>query len=170
MATTLIYGLEGTHVKWADSGADLAITLKGLATTAGRQGAVKDFGTSARPITYRWVAGVQFDTATAPVVGETVDIYWKSGDGTNFDNDDGTGDIALSALDKTKNLLFLGSIVVDEAAADVPMQSSGVLKVMGSQGMPVFYNATADTLDDDAATTDNFFELIPISMQAQAAV
>lgn len=170
MTTRLIHSLEGTHVKWADSGADLVLTFKGLATTAGRQGAVKNFGTTARPIKHRWVCSVHFDTATAPVVGETVDIYWKSGDGTDFDNDDGTGDAALSSTDKLKNLLFLGSIVVDEAAADVPMQASGIIWIMGSQGMPVIHNNTADTLDDDTAPTDSFFELIPLPSQAQSEV
>lgn len=167
MANNLIRLNEGTHTEWADSGADLAMTLKGLASGAGRQGATKDFGVTVRPHRFLWVAFVQFDTATAPVVGEAVDIYLKTSDGTNFDNDDGEGDIVVSAEDKLKNLHFLGSIVVDEAAADVHMQKSGFITIVATEVAPVFWNATADNLDDDAAPTNSGFKLIEVPLEVQ---
>lgn len=165
----LIQQNQGTIIAWADSGADLAITLKGLATGAGRQGAEKDFGVGAVATRYAWLAQVQFDTATAPVVGEAVDIYLKTApDGANYDNDDGDGtDIAVSSIDKLKNLHYLGSIVVDEAAADVKMQASGFITIVAEKVAPVFWNATADTLDDDASTTDLKFSLIPVPLEIQ---
>ena len=60
-----------------------------------------------------------------------MDIYLKTApDGANYDNDDGDGsDIAVSAEDKLKNLLYLGSIIVDQAAADVKMQASGLIEI-----------------------------------------
>jgi len=112
---------------------------------------------------------VQFDTATAPVVGESVDIYLKTApDGANYDNDDGDGtDIAVSAEDKLNNLHYLGSIIVDEAAADVPMQASGIVEIAAEKVAPVFWNATADNLDDDVSTTDLKFSLIPAPFEIQ---
>lgn len=166
----LIQQNQGTVIAWADSGADLAITLKGLASGAGRQGAEKDFGVGAVETRFMWLAQVQFDTATAPVVGETIDIYLKTApDGDNYDNDDGDGtDIAVSAEDKLKNLWFLGSIVVDEAAADVKMQASGgPIEIGAEKVQPVFWNASADNLDDDASTTDLKFILVPVPMEVQ---
>ena len=83
-------------------------------------------------------------------------------------NDDGDGsDIAVSAEDKLKNLWYLGSIIVDEAAADVKMQASGMIEIGAEKVAPVFWNATADNLDDDASTTDLKFSLIPIPFEIQ---
>jgi len=160
---------QGTVITWADSGATHAITLKGLASGTGRQGAEHDFGVAAVAARFAWLAQVQFDSATAPVVGETVDIYLKTApDGDNYDNDDGDGtNIAVSAEDKLKNLTYLGTIIVDEAVVDVKMQKSGIIEIAAEKVAPVFWNGTADTLDDDACTTDNKFSLIPVPFELQ---
>ena len=165
----LIQQNQGTLIAWADSGADLVITLKGLASGTGRQGAEKDFGVTAVETRFMWLAQIQFDTATTPVVGEQVDIYLKRApDGDNYDNDDGDGtDITVSAEDKLRNLQYLGSIIVDEAAADVKMQASGMIEIGAEKVSPVFWNATADTLDDDVSTTDLKFILVPIPLEIQ---
>ena len=168
-AQNLIQQNQGTLITWADSGATHVITLKGLATNTGRQGAEHDFGVAAVATRFIWLAQVQFDTGTTPVVGETVDIYLKRApDGDNYDNDDGNGtDIAVSAEDKLKNLQYLGSIIVDEAAVDVPMQASGMIEIGAEKVQPVFWNATADTLDDDVSTTDLKFILVSIPLEVQ---
>ena len=165
----LIQQNQGTVITWADSGATHAITLKGLATGSGRQGEDHPFGSGAVATRFAWLAQVQFDTGTAPVVGETVDIYLKTApDGSNYDNDDGDNtDIAVSNIDKLKNLQYLGSIVVDEAAVDVKMQASGMVTIGAQTVQPVFWNATADTLDDDVSTTDLKFSLIPVPLEVQ---
>ena len=164
----LVYQNAGTSLTWADSGEDYVLTFKGLATTVGRQGATHDFGVGAVAHRFAWQCMVHFDTATPPVVGETVDVYLKtSPDGTYWDNDDGEGDIALSNVNKLKNLHYLGSIIVDEAAADVPMQASGIVEIAAKEIAPVIYNATADTLDDDAAPTDSRFILTPYPLEIQ---
>ena len=157
----------GTVTTWKDSGGTLVLTFKGLATGVGRQGATKDFGVAAVTTRFNWRCMVHFDTATTPVVGETVDIYLKTGDGTNWDNDDGEGDIALSNTDKLKNLHFLGSIVVDEAAVDVPMSASGTIEITAREIAPVIVNSTADTLDDDASPTDSLFEITEMDLEIQ---
>ena len=155
----------GTAVKWTDSGGDLAMTLQNLAAGAGRQGAVKDWGalSTARPAFYHFRMLVQFETA--PVVGEGVDLYWKSGDGTEFDNDDGTGDIALSAEDKTRNLKLLARLIVDEAAADVDMSIEGYFWDFNKEGMPVVFNDTVDNLQNTSAV--NFVTITPIFNEVQ---
>lgn len=167
MPTSRIYQRNETPITWTDTTGTHAITLNNLATVAGRQGAVHDFGDASvtpRAREFAWRFYCQF--ATLPVVGEIVEIYWKSGDGTNYDNDDGTGDIALSATDKTRNLLLLGVLVVDEAATGVTMSvSGGPIELPHRYGMPVIYNATADNLV--ASNNLNGFDLIPIPMESQ---
>ena len=110
---------------------------------------------------------VRVETATPPVVDERVDDHLKWSDGTNWDNDDGEGDIALSNVNKLKNVKFLGSVFVDEAAADVPMQKSGFVTIVATEVAPIIVNQTADTLDDDAPPTDSLFKLIEVPLEIQ---
>ena len=163
----LIYMNEEAQLIWADSGGTYALTFKGLATGTGRQGATHNWGVNARAIWCTWRLMVHFDTATVPVVDEIVRIHAKTSDGTNWDNDDGEGDIALSDEDKLKNCKQIGSVVVDEAAADVPMSSGGIIRLPATEFAPIIFNATADTLDDDASPTDSRFILTPFAMEVQ---
>jgi hypothetical protein len=169
MPTSKIYQKSETPITWGDSGQTYAMTLQNLATVTGRQGAVHDFGDDsvvARAREFMWRFWCEFDSTTPPVVGEVVEIYWKSGDGTRYDNDDGTGDIALSSTDKLRNLLLLGVLVVDQAAADIVMSvSGGPIELPHRYGMPVIYNATADNLDNTSNASG--FALTPIPMESQ---
>ena len=161
-----LYTIQETAVVWSDTTGDLALTLNNLAAGAGRQGAVKDWGalSTARATIFWWELVVQF--ATTPVVGEQVDVYWKSSDdNTHYDNDDGTGDIALSATDKLRNLKHLGTLVVDEAAPSVDMRITGLFADFNRYGMPVIHNKTADNL---VASNDvSFFRIKPIPPEIQ---
>ncbi len=159
----LVYQNEGTTLSWKDSGGDYAMTLQNLATVAGRQGAVHDFGVAARSPRFAWRFGCEFETA--PVVGEVVRIYAKTSDGTDPDNDDGTGDIAVSAENKLKNLTHIGTLIVDEAVADVQMAASGFIILPHRYFMPVVWNATADNLQNTANI--NVFTLTPVPIEIQ---
>jgi hypothetical protein len=167
MATSNAYlAAPGTAVTFDAAGTDVVFTLTSLAAGAGRQSAQHDFTDAARPYKYRWRASVKF--STAPVVGERIDYYYKSAltSTTILDNDDGTGDIALSSTDKLRNLHYIGSIIVDEAATGVEMVASGTISIMERFVHIVCHNATADVLS--ATSTDMSFTLTPISIQGQA--
>lgn len=165
--TNLVKVNEEAPITWLSSTGTRVITLTSLATLTGRQGAIYDFGVAARTLRWAWRAWVQF--ATTPVLAEAVRIYWKSAEASaaHPDNDDGTGDAAVSAVDKLNNLKFLGSIIVDEAAQDIEMVASGVLDINPSQGMPVFWNATVDSLT--ATALEHGFSLTPLPMEIQDA-
>jgi hypothetical protein len=153
---------DETPITWASSGATEAITLTSLASAAGRQGAHHDFGTSARSRLFAWRAYIK--PGGTRVVGEGVRIYLKTSDGTHHDNDDGTGDIALSSLDKVRNVRQLGAIVIDENAA-VEMVASGMVDIGARYAAPIFYNGTANTLSSTAG--DFGFSLTPIPDEIQ---
>jgi hypothetical protein len=142
---------------------DVAFEVHNLAAGAGRQSAQLDLGVSARATWYAWRAFVQF--ATIPVVGETVDIYIKTSDGTHPDNDDGTSEGAVSSDDKLKNLTLIGTIVVDEAVADIEMVASGVVSLDARYVQIVFENSTADALTNDV--DENGFNLTPVPQEVQ---
>jgi len=166
MATSKAYlAAPETAVTFRSSTGTVVHTLTSLGAGAGRQSAQHDFTDSARAYFYRWRAWCQF--TTTPVVGETVDWYYKTGltTSTILDNDDGTGDIAVSAEDKLKNLHYIGSITVDEAA-DVEFVASGTIVIYERFLHIVCWNATADALS--ATALDMGFSLTPLSIQGQA--
>lgn len=160
-----IYKIDETSITWTDTTGDLAMTLNNLAAGAGRQGAQKDLGagTTARAFWYHWRCIVQQDTAG--VVGEQIRVYLKTGNGTYYDNDDGTGDIAVSAEDKLRNLRLIGVLTVDEAAADVNISRNDLLYLPERYVMPVIWNASADNLQ--ATNNINQFILTPMPFEIQ---
>lgn len=161
--TSKLAQVEETAITFLASGGTVIFTPTSLATVSGRQSAQHDFGVSARTYEFAWRAFIQF--STTPVVGETIDIYIKTSDGTHVDNDDGTGDLAVSSIDKLNNLTYIGSITVDEAATAVEMVKSGVITLRQRFAQVVFFNSTVDTLSSTAA--DNGFILTPIPSQGQ---
>ena len=159
----LIHQNEGTIITWKESGGTNVITLNNLAAGAGRQGAEHDFGTGARSPRFAWRLGVEFETQ--PVVGERVGIYAKTTDGTDPDNDDGTGDAAVSAEDKLRNLHLLGNLIVDEAIVNIQMAKSGLILLPHVKFQPVIWNYTADNLQ--ATNNINVFSLTPVPLEVQ---
>jgi hypothetical protein len=157
------YIARETPTVWSDTAGDLAITLNNLAAGAGRVGARKDFGAGSTSQEYSWRLTVQFETT--PVVGETVEVYLATSDGTRPDGEVGTADAALSAANKRKNLMFIGVLIVDVATVDIDFTASGVCRIPTRYVSPVIYNATADNLQ---ATNDTGeFTLTPIPPEVQ---
>lgn len=157
-----VYQHDETAVTWLSSGGSAAWTCTSLATAAGRQGAHYDFGTAARARRFAWRCWLK--PGGTRVVGEVVRIYLKTSDGSHPDNDDGTGDIAVSAADKLRNLTLLGIIQIDENAA-VEMVCSGEIEMSHRYAAPVMWNATANTLS--ATATDYGFQMTPVPDEFQ---
>ena len=168
----MIYLNSGTTLWFVPAAAaqaeDYAFECHNLASAAGRQSAPVDLGVNARPALYEWRAFVQF--ATTPVLNERVDFYLKtmgsSASATAHpDNDDGTGEGAVSSINKLKNLKYLGSIVVDEAAENIEMVASGEVFITARGFNVVIWNASADALTNDV--DENGFMLTPVPTEIQ---
>lgn len=153
---------DESAITWLSSGGTETFTPTSLATGTGRQGAHHDFGTSARSRLFAWRAWIK--PGGTRVVAEALRIHMKTSDGTHHDNDDGTGDIALSHVDKLRNTRQIGAIVIDENAA-VEMVASGIIEIGARYAAPIFYNGTANTLSSTAA--DFGFSLTPIPDEVQ---
>jgi len=159
-----IYQNTETAVTWRGSGGSELITLASLGAGVGRQGALHDFGAGARAREGMWRAFIRWNTA--PSLGEIVRIYWKTSDGMNPDNDDGTGDISVSNENKLKNLQLIGVIIADEALANIPSVAHGIIDMPHRHGGPVFWNASAtDILHSTAA--NHGFDITPIPWESQ---
>lgn len=166
MAESLGYMHQtGSAITWAASGATESWTPTSLASAAGRQGAYHDMGTAARSRRFHWRCWLK--PGATRVTDEVVRVYLLTGDGTHYDNDDGTGDIAVSALLKLRNCHQLDVILIDENAA-VEMSASGTVEIDARYVAPAIWNSTSNSL---SATAGDFgFSLTPVpdAIQAEA--
>lgn len=158
-----IYINEETAKTWTDTGGDYAMDLGSLAADGVRVGAQGDLGVAPRADQYNWKLVIDgFDTA--PVVGETVDLYLAFSDGTYVDGDVGTSDAAGFTSD-LPNLLFLGAASVQTTTAGDNLIISGVCQITQRYVSPVIHNNTADAL---LGTADSHkFILTPVPPEAQ---
>ncbi len=156
------YIARETPVVWSDTGTP-ALGLNDLAAGAGRVGARHDFGTGSRAGDFSWRFTCQFDTQ--PVLGETVDIYLSTSDGTEEDGQVGTADAALSAEDKLKNLHYIGSLIVDVQTVDIDFTVSGVTFIPTRYVSVVIFNNTIDNLQATDDTGEFTLTAIPVEGQ-----
>ena len=158
-----VYINEETTKTWTDTGGDYAMDLGALAADAVRVGTQGDLGAAPRADQYSWKLVIDgFDTA--PVVGETVDLYLAFSDGTYVDGDVGTSDAAGATVD-LPNLLFLGSAVVQTTTAGDNLIISGMVQIAQRYVSPVIHNNTADAL---LSTADSHkFILTPVPPEVQ---
>ena len=162
-----VYIAPETAIQFRASGGDVTFTPTSLANGAGRQSAFHalDGGSgAARAGTYAWRAFCKF--GSAPTVGTRVDIYIKTSDGTNPDNDDGTGDAAVSAEDKLLNLTKIGSIIADENSTSPTFVASGSDLIITADDVAVVWWNESAVLSGTAG--DHGFDLIPTPLQLQA--
>lgn len=158
-----IYVARETPVVWRDSTGDLVCTLNNLTAITGvRVGARKDWGAGSTPEWYEWRLTVQFETA--PVVGETVDVYLSTSDGVEEDGQLGVGD-AVGDVNSIRNMHLIGHLVVTSTDVTHDMTASGICRIVTRYVSPAIYNKTADNLKATNDTSE--FTLTPIPPEQQ---
>lgn len=162
--TQTTYVLRETPVVWSDTAGDLAMTLNNLAAGAARIGAQLDQAAAASSEWFNWRLTVQFETA--PVVGETIDIYISTSDGARPDGEEGVADAAVGSLNSLPNMHLIGHLTVTSVDASHDMTASGICRIPTRYVCPVIYNKTADNLKATNDTSE--FTLTPIPPQGQA--
>jgi len=158
-----IYINQETSKTWTDTAGDYTMDLGSLAADAVRVGQQGDLGAAPRADMYAWKLVIDgFDTA--PVVGETVDLYLSFSDGVNVDGQVGTSDAAGSTV-QLPNLLFLGAASVQTVTASDKLIISGTCQITQRYVSPVIHNNTADAL---LGTADaHKFILTPVPAEVQ---
>jgi len=158
-----LYVQQETAIEWTDSGGDYALDLGSLAADAVRVGARADLGAAPRAFQYEWRIVIDgFDTA--PVVGEGVNIFLSTSDGTYEDGDVGTADAAGTKV-SLSNLLFIGSAIVQTTTAADKLQASGLVNIAARYVSPVVWNGTADALLGTADAHKFYLTPMPLELQ-----
>ena len=168
MATSKAQINVGTALKFnGEAGADVAFSMEGIATTAGRVSAQKDLGASPRDYLFTWYAELLMQAT--PTQYTTIDFYAAGApdnDSTMISGDVGATDAALGDVDQLRNLLHIGSVVIEDAGTTKMVGmgtfewTSRYISIIGHN------NGTGATVN---ATDSNFiFNLQPYDIQGQA--
>lgn len=149
MANKLYQIGETSQVFGSEGGDDVAWSTENIADDAGRQSAFLDLGAMTTARAYRFGLRTYTQFEPTPTIDEILAFHAKTSDGTHPDNDDGTGDAAVSALDKLNNLAQIASIVVDQAAADIEMVKAVMLELWDRYfGLAMWNTSGAATRND----------------------
>jgi len=168
MANKIYLQTETAILFGSEAGDDVDWSTESIASAAGRQSAEHDFGAAPRSRLYRFEFWTQLQAT--PTVGLEVRVYIKQngGEGASSDhpgNDDGTTDAAVSAEDKLRNLLFVGSVVVDQAAANIEMKLDTMVEINARHIQLVLWNASGATITSDVAETKARLTPMPDEIQ-----
>ncbi len=144
-----IYQQEETVITWTDSTGTLAMTLQNLAANSGRIGARRDWGAAPRSFLFAWRAIVA-GFATAPAVGDSVNIYLARSDGTLPDANVGTADAALGSVEDLAQMFYLGSIRIRSTSTTDDHVTGGRVILPERYCSPVWYVSSADNLENTA--------------------
>jgi hypothetical protein len=169
MATNAVYIKYGTPIRFGSEVTDtVAWTTEAVANAAGRQAAYHDQGdnAAARPLAWKYEIVTQW--AATPTASTILDCRLKTKDDAGVSsNDDGEGDIAVSAVAKLNNLIGLNCPVCDEAAANIPTRSTGVIQIPQRYFCPVLWNLSGAATKNDGPATYAIFT--PMFEEIQAS-
>jgi hypothetical protein len=158
-----VYRAVEAAITFRDSGGDVVITLNNLGFGAGRVSARYDRGAGSLAESHE-VTGV-FQFATAPALGEAIELYLFQSDGTYMDGTLGTSDAALTP-DKRRNGILIGAVIVDTATKEIDIiarfQNVSITSRYYSIGV---WNASAG---DNLNTTNNTSRVIVTPMPPEA--
>jgi hypothetical protein len=137
-----------------EAGADVAWSMEG------------DIGAVPRPSKFKWSCEVQFQAT--PTQGGVLELYVAAApdhDATQIDGDIGNSDAALGDVDMRRNLMYIGQVVSENAAASEKCVASGVFEFPFRYISLIGYNAAGASIN---ATDSNFrFDLCPYYDQGQ---
>ena len=162
-----VYAIGETAIVFgSEVGDDVAWSTENIANGAGRQSALYDRGALTTAKADRYITRFYTQAQATPTVGNICRLYMKTSDGTHPDNDDGTGDAAVSAEDKLRNLRPMKPAIVDEAAANVEFVASQPELLITDRHVGfVLWNAMGSAITNDAAETKLILTPIPPEIQ-----
>lgn len=169
MTTNAVYVKHGSPIIFgSEVGDDVAWSTENIANGAGRQASLYDQGlpTTPRPLT--WEYSIYTQAQATPTVNNILDCRLKTGDGTHYDNDDGTTDAAVSSVNQLLNLKPLNSPCCTVAAANREYRSEGRIQISQRYFGPVLWNLFGSALTNDAAETKAVFTPLYEDIQAAA--
>jgi len=158
-----IYGVAETAITFKSSGGSALFTPTSIANAAGRISERYDRGASSAATRYRW--RVVTKAVSALTVGNALEIYIATSDGTNADGNQSTSDAAFSAADKRNNLQPIGAVVADSTSSGEVQVASGECVIRDRYFSVVWWNAFGVALSGTAGDHSISFTPVPDEVQ-----
>lgn len=147
-----IYYVQGTPITFQDSGGSAVLTLNNLAPFTGRLSARYDRGASARAALHEVRGIMQY--RTAPIVGESVEIWVSESDGTYADAAVGTADAAYSPAQMLNLRRPVCTVRAQTVGTSVDNIASGLVWIFSRYFSVIVTNLSAgDNLRNTANTS-----------------
>lgn len=162
MANKVYYAPE-TAASFKSSAGDVVFTPQNIASGAGRKSAVWDRGSGSKPARYIWRVKTKCTSALA--VGGALGVYLAMNEGATVDGNTASGDGAFSAIDKLRNLKYIGSVIADSTSAGEAQYASGIVTIYARYVQVVWWNALGQSLSNTAG--DHEFILTPVPDEIQ---
>lgn len=157
--TQSIYQKFGTSVVFANTAGNITMTMKNIATGAGRISNQKDWGATPQPGWYKWEATML--PTSSPTLGLVWRIYAFASYAASTAIDTATTDTGLTAETQLSNFTLLGSVYVSVSGAG-PFYATGVVYLPGRYMNLGWWNASGvNTANTDTTTTITMTPLFP---------
>ena len=149
-----------------ENSASYTLSMEGCANAAGRVSRQIDWGASPRPGMYQWTARCLWQ-GTSTQYG-TLDLYVAAAEESAAAQIAGNllqTESTLSDVDKRYNLMYIGSVVAEEATASVTFIAQGTFSFPFRYMTIVGYNAGGSTIGADKSNFRMY--IAPYSWQGQ---
>jgi hypothetical protein len=138
------------------------LTLTALAAGVGRVSAQYDRSAAAHAGWYKWRCWASLNGT--PTVGNTIEYYLVTSDGTRIDGEVGTADAALT-VEKRRNLQPPMILQVDQTTTNITMTTSTLVYVPDRYISIAVWNSSG--LPFETSTTKHGCNLIPMPLEQQ---
>ena len=147
-----VYRATETPIVFAHSTGDVVLQLNGLGFGAGVVSARHNRGAGSQAELHEVIGVFQF--ATAPALGEAIELYLFQSDGTYMDGTLGTSATSLTA-DKKRNGILIGAVIADttSTATDIVARFQNVSITSQYYSIGVWNASLADNLNSTANTS-----------------
>ena len=144
-----------------EAGANYAWSIEGVANGAGRISAQIDLGAAPRAEWYEWSCETQFQATPTQYAGlELYLAFAPDHDATQIDGDSGQADAAVTDGDVRYNLVPIGVVVSENAAASEKCVRSGIFRATMRYVSIVGWNSSGAAIN--ATDTVTRFDMRPV--------
>lgn len=164
-AANKILVTKGTPLLFADAAQteDVTLTLSALAADAGRCSA-RYQKTGGNVKSQRWEMRPHIQLTGTNVVGEVIEFYVSTSDGTSAQGGIATTDAALTT-DQRKNLTFVGMLIVDQTTTNTTMIAAFPVVIEEAYFSVCVWDASSLPLKTDTAV--HGIVMTPMDLEVQ---
>lgn len=171
MAESLEYYRRGTSLLWlpAGGGGDYDFTPTDLGSGKGWLGEFADLGAQSSAGTpSRWTLRAFGKPGGTRTAGDQLHVYFGQGDGSHYDYDSGTGDVAITSLLKLANFTRVGELKTNQTASAVSVSKVWTIELFERYFAPALWNPLTNAWSSTSSDYGFILTQVPAAQQPEA--